>query len=131
MGQTCCAAWGVGRCRPPPVVESYTEGTVARLEQGGGYVVTRPFQVQIAGDRMIIPVGEWSDGASGPAPDVGLSWIVHDHVYTHRPPHVTRDQADRAMIEIARDIEGNGWFARYVACGFVFAPRFFDRAWLR
>lgn len=118
----------MGRCRPPPVVMEYTQGTVAELEQGG-YRVTRPFRVQVVDEQFVIPAGEWSDGATGPTPDVGLSWIVHDHLYTHPRPGITRTQADQAMIEIARDIEGNGWFARYVSLGFALAPCVFERAW--
>ena len=74
------------------------------FENGYCYVVIDPYVYKSGNRTITVPVGFLTDGASGPGPDIGNSWLFHDWLYSKHcfddGTACTRNDADSIMSQL-------------------------------
>ena len=127
-----------------------TEGTKRRITKEEAkifntrysWVITSSYTYSNDDHYIEVPAGFLTDGSTF-SPDVGVSWIYHDYLYsTHKFSNgqdCTRVQADRVMLNILRDTQYNSRVAGFYAAmyagivsmvSYYNPPYAFSSAWL-
>lgn len=96
------------------------------------YVVTKEYSIKLGDNRLRIPKGFLTDGATG-GPDWGTSWMYHDYLYgTHgwdNGVKICRREADDIMCRVLKEEKRPFYRFLFKAVSRLNPFGLFSRAW--